>query len=94
MVERIATSFHPELIILFGSRAAGTADEQSDVDLLVVTDYEDRMERTVAIRRALGDFPVACDLIVKSPEEFAKWRKIVNTIEYIADRHGKVVYER
>ncbi len=33
---QIAKQFHPEKIILFGSRACGTPHEDSDVDLLVV----------------------------------------------------------
>ena len=36
LVEQIAERFRPERIIHFGSHAAGTADEGSDVDLLVV----------------------------------------------------------
>ena len=36
--QRIAREFRPERIILFGSHAYGTADENSDVDLMVVSD--------------------------------------------------------
>ena len=36
MVRRIAKRFDPDQIILFGSRARGTARHDSDVDLLVV----------------------------------------------------------
>jgi len=34
--QRIVREFHPEKIILFGSHAYGTPDENSDVDLMVV----------------------------------------------------------
>ena len=34
--ERLAAKFQPQQIILFGSYAQGTADEHSDVDLLVI----------------------------------------------------------
>lgn len=94
MVERIAADFDPQRIILFGSQASGTADEQSDVDLLVVTDYDDRMQQTLAIRRSLDAFRTPCDIIVKSPAEYDRWRRVVNTIAYVADRYGRVVYER
>ena len=33
---QIAEMFHPEKIILFGSRAYGTPHEDSDVDLMVI----------------------------------------------------------
>ena len=35
-VRRLVDKFHPEKIILFGSQARGTADNRSDVDLLVI----------------------------------------------------------
>ena len=36
MTERIVRNFDPLQIILFGSRARGDADRDSDIDLLVV----------------------------------------------------------
>ena len=33
---RLVEKFHPQRIILFGSQARETADERSDVDLLVI----------------------------------------------------------
>lgn len=38
MVDRIVERFQPCRVVLFGSRARGTATEWSDVDLLVVMD--------------------------------------------------------
>jgi len=38
--DRLVAGFHPQRIILFGSQARGTADEHSDVDLLVVSPVE------------------------------------------------------
>ncbi len=95
IVERIAGHFHPEKIILFGSYAHGEATEESDVDLLVVaqTDLPPR-DRFPAVSRLLADFPVAFDVIVKTPEEFRRWRAVVNHIVYFADNYGTVVYER
>jgi len=95
IVLRIAEHFDPEKIILFGSYARGDATEQSDIDLLVVaqTDLPPR-ERFRAIRRLLADYPVAFDVYLKTPEEFDRWRSVVNHVVYFADKYGKVVYER
>lgn len=95
VVRRIVDGFDPEKIILFGSYARGNATEQSDLDLLVVghTDLPPR-ERFRAIRRLLADFPMAFDIYYKTPEEFERWRSVVNHIVYFADEYGKVVYER
>jgi uncharacterized protein len=37
---QIAERYKPEKIILFGSQARGTATEDSDVDLLIVMEFE------------------------------------------------------
>ena len=93
MVQRIVRRFWPEQIILFGSYARGDANEDSDVDFLVVMPVQgSKAEQEVRIGVALHDFAVAKDIVVSTPDEFA-WRKdIVGTIEYPAVREGKVLY--
>lgn len=95
MVERIATEFDPDTIILFGSHARGQAGPDSDVDLLVVMPVKgSKRAKQLEIRAALRDVHVPKDIIVSRPEEF-QWRKdIVGTIEYPAVQEGKVVYAR
>jgi predicted nucleotidyltransferase len=95
MVKRIVKKFHPERVILFGSHARGDAGPDSDVDLLVVMDFEGAArEKQLEIRQALRDIPVPKDVIVTRTEDFA-WRKdIVGTIEWPAAREGKALFER
>jgi uncharacterized protein len=95
MVKRIVKKFGPEMIILFGSQARGDAGPDSDVDLLVVMDVRgSKLEKCLEIRAALHEFPVALDILVTRPDEFA-WRKdVVGTIEWPASREGKVLYAR
>ena len=95
MVKRIVKKFHPEKIILFGSHARGDAGPDSDVDLLVVMDFEgSKLDKTVEVRGALGRRTVPTDIVLTRPEDFA-WRKeIVGTIEYPATREGRVLYAR
>lgn len=95
MVQRIARKFHPEQIILFGSHARGEAGPDSDVDLLVVMEFEGSpFEKGLDIHGALHSFHVPVDIIVTSPADFA-WRKeIVGTIEWPAAHEGKVFYAR
>ncbi len=64
----IAEEFHPDKIILFGSYAYGTPNEDSDVDLLVVMPTRDERAQVVRIRyRLTAPFPL--DLIVRTPKE-------------------------
>ena len=92
---RIAGKFDVEKIILFGSYADGTATEDSDIDLLVVADMDvPPLERYGAVRAVIGDFPAGFDIIVETPQDYLKWRSVVNHIVYFAEKYGKTIYER
>ena len=93
IVKRIVKKFHPERVILFGSHARGDAGSDSDVDLLVIMDFEGTVrDKELEIRQALHDILVPLDVIVTRPVDFA-WRKeVVGTIEWSAAREGKVLY--
>jgi len=95
LVQRIGQKFHPERIVLFGSYACGQATEDSDVDLLVVAETSlPPHERYAAVRCLAADFPASFDIIVKTPDEYARRRSVVNHIVYFADKYGRVLYER
>ena len=82
-------------VILFGSKVRGDSDTDSDIDLLVVakTDLAPR-QRYCAVRRLIADVPASFDIIVKTPEEYNRWRSVVNHIVYFADKYGRILYER
>jgi predicted nucleotidyltransferase len=96
VTKRLAESIHPERIYLFGSHAAGRADDDSDVDLLAVIPDTDRSTRKIAIegRSSLRDFPISFDLIVCTKSQFDRYVDVKNTImnEVLCD--GRLVYGR
>ncbi len=93
--QTIRDGLDPLKIVLFGSYAAGRQTEGSDLDLLVVARTElEGPRRYAQVRRLLKDYPSAFDLVVKTPEEYARLRTVVNNIVYFADKYGKVIYER
>ena len=95
MVERIADRFDPERILLFGSRSRGDARDWSDVDLLVVMpDGTDRREAAVEMAVAVGDLPIAKDIIVTTPSHIAQRGHVIGTVLRPALREGTVLYER
>jgi len=95
MSRRIRREFDAERVVLFGSYAQGDATEDSDVDLLVVADTGlPARERYAAVRRLLADYPAAFDIVVKTPEEYARCRSVVNHIVYFADKYGRILHER
>jgi predicted nucleotidyltransferase len=92
---RIGHQFGAERVILFGSYTQGTPSTDSDIDLLVVADTPlSPTEHYCAVRRLLADVPCSFDIIVRTPDEFTRWRSVVNNIVYFADKYGKVLYER
>ena len=95
MVRRIAQGFSPERIILFGSHARGEAQEDSDVDLLVLfTEVEDPRKRAAELYVALIGCSLPKDIVVSTTARFERYRNVVNTVYWPAAREGKVVYER
>ncbi len=92
---RLVEQFHPERIILFGSQARGTANQHSDVDLLVVCFFEGQRRRLmVEMDRALWGLGIAKDIIVLTPQEFERNKRIPGTIARPASQEGRVLYER
>lgn len=94
MVRRIVEGFHPEKVILFGSRARGDAAPHSDVDLLVVIPTNSKKETTLGIRMAVRAMGVSKDIIVVTPEEFTRKRDAIGTIVHPAVQEGIVLYDR
>ena len=99
MVDVIVREIHPAQIILFGSRARGEAQPDSDVDLLIVQDEDfsaDRPRRSVLrhLRSQLSDFGVAKDLLLHSRSYVDEWRGSLNHVIGRAMREGRVLYER
>ncbi len=94
MVDRIVRRFQPLRIILFGSRARGDAQPDSDVDLLVVfPQVANKRSKAIEIRQALSDLPVAKDIIVSTPDEIARRGDLVGDVLRPALAEGKVLYE-
>ena len=58
-------------IYLFGSCAAGTTNERSDIDLMVVVDDKmDRAKTAVRISRGLANRTVPLDVLVNRKSDF------------------------
>jgi len=94
IVERIVARIRPRKIVLFGSHARGSAEQNSDIDLLVVAESEQpRHRRSVPLYGALSDMLVPMDIIVYTPEEIEDWRQVPQAFVTTALREGKVLYE-
>lgn len=95
-VRRLVEAVDPERVLLFGSRAKGTAAAGSDVDLCVIADLEgSRRERRNHLRTLLRDVKDGpMDVLTYTPAEFARERHLLNSVTYFIDKHGRTLYRK
>ena len=92
-VEEVVRQFHPKRVVLFGSHAYGTPNEDSDVDLLVIMPHQEHSASQAAeiLKRVRAGFPV--DLIVRSPQTIRQRLRMDDSfITEILER-GQVLHE-
>ncbi len=95
IVERIKTAHRPKKIILFGSYAQGEPTEDSDIDILIVTQRRASLEEAYKMRHELlRDFSIPVQLICVSDEEFRESKDVIGGIAYPASKYGEVLYEK
>lgn len=90
--------YHPDKIILFGSYAYGLPDEDSDLDILIIKDKEEkrRVERFIEVKRIIFNpeikIPVS-PIILTNDEVEERLNMGDDFLEDILTK-GKVLYER
>ncbi len=94
VVKIIADAIQPDKIILFGSKAKGTARQNSDIDLLIIKDTTaSKRDLKLSIRRLFSRQNFSMDLFVLTPEEFRRQQGVANTIARTAAREGGFVMD-
>lgn len=95
IVEKIASGYNPDKIILFGSYAIGNPNENSDLDLFVIKESDiPRPQRVVKVRKMLYGSMVPIDIIVYTPEEIEAAKENKFSFVYEVLNTGKILYER
>lgn len=96
--KQLSKEFSPLKIVLFGSYAKGTADADSDIDLMVIVNDEKMTERTaivkgrLALRQALKGMGFSFDLLVETERDFDLFKKRAGSIENEVSREGITLY--
>lgn len=95
IVERLRSGYAPLKIILFGSYATGTSKADSDIDLLIVKETNERfIDRWVAVRKILSDpyRKVAIETLVLTPQEISD--RLARGDQFVAEiiKKGRVLY--
>ena len=95
IARRLAAGLDAERVVLFGSRARGEADAESDFDLLVVAPVSgSQVERMIAGRRLLDGLGIAADVFVFAPDEIERYRQWPGHVIRIALREGVTLHDR
>ncbi len=93
---------NPNLIILFGSYAYGTPNEDSDIDILVVTNdnfmpknYDEQLEYRLSIKKIIRETAkkIPIDLLIYSKPMFEKFKSLESSFSKDILRNGKTIYE-
>ena len=94
MVYKLKALYKPELVMLFGSKAEGSDDAESDIDLLIVKQTKKRpLWRRIEVRKILGtDQPL--DVIVYTPDEFSQLKKSERSSILYMLKNGKILFEK
>lgn len=96
IVSKIKKEYYPSKIILFGSYAYGHTDRDSDIDLLIIKNTQERpIDRQVAVTRIVSDPKrlVPLEVIVLTPEEVHERLEIGDQfLKQILDK-GEILYE-
>ena len=97
LTEKIRNDYKPEKVILYGSFAYGNPDKDSDIDLFIIKDTNDRpIDRRVTVRRMVSKlrngYPFSS--IVVTPEELERRINIGDQFFEEIILKGEVLYAR
>lgn len=95
--ELIIKEYEPSKIVLFGSYAKGSANENSDLDLLIVADTEKnipRWKRGLALRVLLSKYSFPKDLLFYTNEEISHWLNTPMSFIHTVFKNGNILYEQ
>lgn len=93
VVDKIAKEYKPEKIFLFGSFAWGKPDKNSDIDLFVVKkSSKSTLEMIKDIYNIIFDEGEAVDVLVYTPEQLEKRKKIGDPFVFKIINNGKLLY--
>lgn len=94
IISKILEVIKPDKIILFGSQARGTADSDSDYDVLIIkNEIPDYFNSLKQIYRKMLEIDARVDIVLKSSEDVEKSKQKIVSITKEALKEGIVIYE-
>jgi predicted nucleotidyltransferase len=94
-IDIIVKNFAPDKIILFGSRATGIVNQDSDYDLCILkSDLQHKRKTAQDVYKALIGLQFSVDVIVETPEKFAELKTNPFLIYGKIAENGEILYEK
>ncbi len=94
IVRRLVDAYDPERVYLFGSKARGDADADSDYDLMVIVPDDATPDRrgTRLAHEALWGIGTAADVIVWTSTAFDRRTRVPASLPATVLREGKLLH--
>ena len=94
IVRRLVGAFEPERIYLFGSKARGDPDPDSDYDVMVIVPDDASPERRRSRRayEVLRGTGTAADVLVWTRRSFEDRLHVVCSLPATVEREGRLLY--
>ena len=94
ITNKIVADLRPEQVFLFGSRAWGTPDEGSDIDLFVVVSNSDQPPYRRARRayRAIRGIKAPVEIVVQTRSEVESASRVASSLVHKVLAQGKLMY--
>jgi len=94
VVRRLVEAYQPDYVYLFGSKARGEEDVDSDYDLMVIVpdDASADRRRSGLAYRVLRGTGTAADVLVWPRSRFEQRARVITSLPAIVMREGKILY--
>lgn len=95
ILQKLISDYAPQKVILFGSYAYGNPRPDSDIDLLIVKETDERfIDRPVTVRRILSDprRTIGLEILVLTPQELSDRMAIGDQFLAEITANGRVLY--
>lgn len=91
ITEQIVSKYNPLKIILFGSCAKECVTKNSDIDLCIICEYEDKKKMLIDMLMHI-ESEKDIDLILYRPTEWERYKEDTTTFASIINRKGMILY--
>jgi predicted nucleotidyltransferase len=93
-VQEVVENLNPYLVILFGSFATNNINEGSDVDIMVVADFQEDFLDRITKLMDINKFGIPVEPVGYTLEEFMEMKRRKNAFILEVTERGKVMYSR